>query len=302
MKRKSTDQGIGSLELLLDTICNTFGGILLISLLVAVLLNATSRTMQKETAPSASHAALLSVEIEREQLSRQLKSLRDAVKSRNSIVGTLLPRDLLVEANEFNEAQHNLMDLVARKTDEVGIATKAQVKLNELAVEDASLEDKVKQSRSDAAELTKKLLEVVSARSQDISIPRLRQVVTLPRVYFVTDKRLFGPWPERQFGSGNEDEFTESSKGGERVLFPRPGAGIVIPSVGESLAAIEEQLANLDAADEHVKVFVWPDSYGEFELVRRSIVEKGIMLELVPMGRDEMVTIGNAPQAPALVQ
>ena len=40
MKRKMSVEATGSLELLLDTICNTFGGILMISLLVAVLLNA----------------------------------------------------------------------------------------------------------------------------------------------------------------------------------------------------------------------------------------------------------------------
>ena len=46
MSRRAEDDG-GSLELLLDTICNTFGGIVFISILVVMLLNFT----QEETLP-----------------------------------------------------------------------------------------------------------------------------------------------------------------------------------------------------------------------------------------------------------
>ena len=41
MSRKPNDDD-GSLELLLDTICNTFGGVLFISILVILLLNLSS--------------------------------------------------------------------------------------------------------------------------------------------------------------------------------------------------------------------------------------------------------------------
>ena len=46
MSRRKQQNDNGSLELLLDTICNTFGGILFISLLVVILLNTTSEKIE----------------------------------------------------------------------------------------------------------------------------------------------------------------------------------------------------------------------------------------------------------------
>lgn len=52
MKRKRNGEGTGSLDMLLDTMCNTFGGICFIALLVAILSNALPRSTA-ETVPDA---------------------------------------------------------------------------------------------------------------------------------------------------------------------------------------------------------------------------------------------------------
>lgn len=301
MKRKSTDQSVGSLELLLDTICNTFGGILLISLLVALLLNATSRKLSDETASPESRAALLQTEIERDRLARQLKELRAAVESREKVVGELLPEELIAEADKFHEAELHHAELVSRKSDDIGGASRAQKQLNEIIQGKAELHSKLEQKRREAASASKLLDQQVAARSQDVSIPRIRMATTSPRAYFMTQKRIFGPWPSRQFAAGNSDEFIEESRGTERVLLPKPGAGISIPTNEVTLQQIKERFGNVDPQDEHVRIFVWPDSYAEFEPVRRAVNELGLMLELEPMPRNAEVTIG-ARTAPAFVQ
>jgi hypothetical protein len=301
MKRKTLGQGVGSLELLLDTICNTFGGILLISLLVALLLNVTSRELREKTASPQSHAALLQSEIERERAARQLSDLRDAVKRREGVVGKLLPAELIAEAREYRDARLRHAELVERKIDNVGGSSRAQARLNEVAIDDADLRAKLEQARRDAAEASKKLAEQVSARSRDASIPRVRLAKTSARAYFVVQQRLFGPWPKRQYGAGNDDEFQEASRGSERVLLPKPGAGVAIASDGKNLDEIKARFSNIDSHDEHVQILVWPDSYGEFDPVRRAVTELGVMLELVPMARSAEATIG--PQSrPSFVQ
>lgn len=301
MKRKSTDQSVGSLELLLDTICNTFGGILLISLLVALLLNATSREMSERTVPTQSHAVLLQTEMDREQLARQLKGLRGAVKSREKVVGELLPAELIAEADRYREAELQHAELVELKADDVGGTSRAQTRLNEIVQSEAELRSKLAQTRRDAAAAVKQLNEQVAARSQDASIPRVRLATTSPRAYFVIQKAIFGPWPSRQFASGNPDEFIEENRGDKRALLPKPGTGLSIPKNEKTLEKIKEKFKNVDPQDEHIHIFVWPDSYAEFEQVRRAVSELGFMLELEPMSRNAEVMIGPRT-SPAFVQ
>lgn len=301
MKRRTTNQGVGSLELLLDTICNTFGGILLISLLVALLLNATVREIREQTVPLQSHANLLQTEIDRERLARQLSELRNAVTSREKVVGELLPAELIVEADRYRDAELRHAELVERKADDIGGASRAQARVNEIIQSDADLRGKLEQARRDAAAAAKQLAEQVAARSQDVAIPRVRMASTQPRAYFVVQKKLFGPWPSRQFASGNPDEFIEQDRGGRRVLLPKPGAGLTIPLDEKKMDAMKAKFANIDPLDEHTHIFAWPDSYAEFDLVRRAISDLGIMLELEPMSAGAEVNIGSRT-SPAYVQ
>ena len=59
MSRKRPDESnSASLDLLLDTICNTFGGVLFVSMLVVILLNMSAAEVSDEP-PSASAAEKL---------------------------------------------------------------------------------------------------------------------------------------------------------------------------------------------------------------------------------------------------
>ena len=252
MKRKTSGQGVASLELLLDTICNTFGGILLISLLVALLLNATSRELREKAVSPQSHAALLQSEIERERAARQLSELRDAVTNREAVVGKLLPAELISEAQRFSDAKLRHAVLVEQKADNIGGASRAQTRLNELARDDANLRAKLKQARRDAADSSKKLADHIAARSRDATIPHLRLATTMPRAFFVVQRRLFGPWPKRQYGSSNDDEFVEMSRTDQRVLLPKPGAGLAIALDEKNLDEIKSRFSNVDPSEEHV--------------------------------------------------
>ena len=72
-RRRKNDTG--SLDLLLDTICNTFGGILLIALLVIVLLNTTSKTKAVGDTEK-SQLEMLDNAIKQEEPGREIERLR----------------------------------------------------------------------------------------------------------------------------------------------------------------------------------------------------------------------------------
>ncbi len=72
-QRNSSDDG--SLDLLLDTICNTFGGVLFISLLVVILLNMSSNEAASTPPEEATQAELSNWESRLAQANREVERL-----------------------------------------------------------------------------------------------------------------------------------------------------------------------------------------------------------------------------------
>jgi len=82
MSRHRADSG-ASLELLLDTICNTFGGVLFLAMLVSLML-AQTRRRQDETrpdgvSPALSLSDLTRLEIRSDTVTAELERLEQAV-------------------------------------------------------------------------------------------------------------------------------------------------------------------------------------------------------------------------------
>ncbi|MGH7138338.1 MAG: hypothetical protein ACREHD_21520, partial [Pirellulales bacterium] len=67
-----------SLDLLLDTICNTFGGVVFIAILVTLLLQMTGGPQIEAPPDAAQHEELVALENERDEVEARLKSLREA--------------------------------------------------------------------------------------------------------------------------------------------------------------------------------------------------------------------------------
>ena len=86
-KREGPD---GSLELLLDTICNTFGGVLFISILVVILLNMSSK--QAETTPptDAARAELIEAQARLSKTNDELEQLLTAIQTQEQISGQIV--------------------------------------------------------------------------------------------------------------------------------------------------------------------------------------------------------------------
>lgn len=63
MRRRRRTTSADSLELLLDTICNTFGGVLFIAILVVILLRMTGESEEETPVPTVApeHLSLIHI-------------------------------------------------------------------------------------------------------------------------------------------------------------------------------------------------------------------------------------------------
>ena len=98
---REEDDG-GSLDMLLDTLCNTFGGIILIALLLALSVNKKSVELYEKLVKTDDNQSELIKE--REQLKNSLLDLKD------DHVDVI--EDLEDEADRFREEIEELKDLM----------------------------------------------------------------------------------------------------------------------------------------------------------------------------------------------
>jgi hypothetical protein len=324
-RRRAEDS---SLELLLDTITNTFGGILFIAILVALLLQTTGREEQAAgaaTPPPMSAAEVAALEV-------RLEDLRDRVMRLQKAVGPVeLPdgphaaiarrvADLLARvALAVDERAHATLataDLqrqmaVARNAAE-RMAAEAARREREQAAELAAEEQKVAErataagsrhdaarrdkaeAEAEAAELTRRLVELEEAAQpavieQTAGLPALRPTTKQQVSIYVRFGRVF---------------MTHVWRNGER-LGPNPAQFVVLPgdppvaqpkpTTGAPIErrTIREEVRGLLAAFPPdrwvVAVIVFDDSFAEFQWIKKAIVDMGYQYVPFPVSPGEGV-------------
>jgi hypothetical protein len=99
-------------------------------------------------------------------------------------------------------------------------------------------------------------------------------------VFFLKGGRLFTSLTPSQYGTSiNTVDCVESNEGGTRYVDPRPGAGIRIAAKAADESAISSKLSVCNPAKNFATIYVWPDSYGEFQSVKNVIVARGLEYE-----------------------
>ena len=127
---RNEDEG-GSLDMLLDTLCNTFGGIILIALLLALSVNKKSVELYEKLVKTDDNQSQLIRE--REQLKNSLLDLKDE----NIEVMEDLEDDAYSMREEIEELKDNLDDL---NSDSSAMEKLAQIERQKLVdLEDAEL-------------------------------------------------------------------------------------------------------------------------------------------------------------------
>ncbi|MGY8712698.1 MAG: hypothetical protein ACKVJ1_02355, partial [Verrucomicrobiia bacterium] len=124
----------GSLDMLLDTLCNTFGGIILIALLLALSVNKKSEELYDKLVKTDDNQSELVRE--REQLKNSLLDLKDE----NMEILEDLEDDAYSKREEIEEIKDNLDDLSSDTSALEKLAQRQQLKLQELEDTETTIE------------------------------------------------------------------------------------------------------------------------------------------------------------------
>lgn len=283
-----------SLELLLDTICNTFGGVLFIAIMVVMLLqNAGQAPGPVVPAPSpeeldsrTQQLATLSAEVLRQQ---QIQA------SQTALVDSLVPdtvRDLIEQRKRLLTEQARLQTAVdAQQVQNAALAAsvaRVQTKIEKLNAD-------LRTAKEKQAKVQAQLASEKQARVKDVRLPKQRRSNHKQEVGFILRHGRLYLWHDydanqRRIGLNLRDFVIVSDKGDHLVTRPNPTAGIPLEDTAECRKAIDTLLRPFDPREHSLCAIARPDSYGEFQYFRNRVLALGYEYRLMPVESDSPVS------------
>lgn len=294
IRRRRSPAASESLELLLDTLCNTFGGVLFIALLVVLMLRPGERMLGDDRAGDSTPDDFEAMARELDVIRAEVDTLRTTLASQELLIAGTIPEDRDEARDELDQALEAVREAEA-EADRM-LAETARLRAETLANEAtlASLESDLAERRGlrDAAqsrldEARRANQTAVSPGSNELKSTTKRSlglILRHDRVYV---------W-HRYDRSGNPvglntDEFliVEDTPEG-LVTLPKRTAGI--PIRGESAAEqLRRRLAPFSPRVFALDIVLHPDSFDTFQDFKRTILELGYQYRLLLKG--EFLTV-----------
>jgi hypothetical protein len=303
MSRRGASSG-DSLDLLLDTICNTFGGILFIAMLVVILTNQMSRDSSPSEPTAENSRALRKMRGELSDSDAKLTKLRQAVRQKEDLERQFADpesRELLTTLHELDD---DTASMIIDRNEQLENVAESQADLIETAKELERLTQMLAEAQL-RLEQEKQLLQTETAlRSRTSQTPKQRATQKTPVAYFLKAGRLCAVAKKDENGTPipNEEEvrFVDDPVEGKYVE-PIENAGLPITADGSNAEEIGEKLTIFDKDQHYLSVVVFKDSFANFEALKNEMIRAGFEYQLILFADDEKAHIG--PQTePALVQ
>ena len=273
MKRR-TNVDVSSLDMLLDTVCNTFGGICFIALLVSII---SANLPMAEGEQSDAQIKVIEQDMRLENLTRERDTLLAALKIQES---TLTHKATNQAASVISE---KLSNLVNDKDEAAALETSLQRKLAELLSDNARLAAETQQAGRELERL-KTLNEELKLR-EDKARRDTEQVVRLPMEHstsrapfhvFIVKNRIYPLYDMKDGRSENANHCTFQELGsGKMAISICPGAGMPIPADPRNMKYLS-QLIPLMRNSLFLNAFVDGDSFASFCKIRNIMVAAGI--------------------------
>lgn len=304
MSRSSSTIQDGSLELLLDTICNTFGGIVFISMLVVVLLNMSGETASSQPPTDESALELQQLTAELEAAQARLHTLHQTTQQRDNTFQKLVSQEQLILARKLVEAE----SLRAVRVNETVTITKMTAdQQNSVNTISQDLDEQKKELDSLNRQLqvqTVSMSQEVESRSQNTSPPKLEELPNHRSISMILKggrltalSRISASGVETR----NAEELNVSVEGGTEFVESKSGSGVAVALDKSTKAQIQSALIQF-SPDRHVlKIWIWPDSFAHYQVIQEVLAESRFRSKPEPVRQDTRLNFGH-PTGPVLGQ
>jgi hypothetical protein len=276
MSRRLYRSPRGSMDLLLDTMCNAFGSIILIALLI-VIISSEVPTVQpvQSSVPDKDH------------VERQIARAQETLSRLAADLEALPPNPLADEARdlqarieaakrrleEAREDESSMND--QRYVDVSGTVSelrqeerRIRERLTALQNEKKTLEEREKLLREQIAKIEQEIQKMVDDRTEVVRLPKERSTSLGPSPVIFLYNEIFWMHPN---DSRNTTALEWTDKGDSVLVSPRRGRGLQIPQNTSDLARFLDH----QKRSHFLACYVFPDSVEVFRKFRKLAVSRG---------------------------
>ena len=298
MTRRKRSGGDGdSLDLLLDTVSNVFGGVMFLTLLAALLILSRGATTTEEVPERDVEPRPVSTTL----IEAEMRKTAAAIAAQKQIHQRLDPDGSVTEKADRLKRIENTLALARRHAKRADGSVEAQQKAREdQLTAQSDLEQQIENLKS---EVSRSSRENEKIRAQSERAVEFR-ALTLSRTEEAVVMLRYGRWYLLQDSSKsrsiNRDDFfiLEDSRRLTRIT-PKPHRGT--PVTEESAKKMAEHLKrNFKSRDFHVVIAVWDDSFGEFNMLKDAVKSVGFQYRTLPC--DTATRLTNNASVDAYVQ
>jgi len=284
-----------SLELLLDTICNTFGGVLFIAILVVLLLQQTGK------APASASTAVMTLSTTElqtlttrfELVDAELSRLKQNRESQDALVESFAPlevRQLVEQRNQSVTRQDALQaEVDGLLTSNAMLVTQVET----IQADNSSVKSGLKDAKSRLAEIRSRLAQERQARVRELRLPVVRDAERKTEIGLTLRYNRLYVWHKFEFGIRNglntDDFAVVETKPGYLYIHPIPTAGVPLNSSQQSRDAVRQVLSKFNPETNYLAVIVRPDSFDAFQYLRNIAQELNFEYRLIPVEVDTPV-------------
>lgn len=289
-RRRSADND--SLELLLDTICNTFGGIVFIALLVSVLISQTTAEVSVAAVEEAKQAELQRVAAELDaslQTLDQLKKSGAILERISRMIDDPKMKSMLIRKENLQNAIERLQAQVGEDIVEV---SNEQAKVNEKSNSIAQAKKMLDAAKMELAQVESELKDSVKDNSRVFGFPIAQS--TRKRQYTLAIKNNKICFFEKKTSTGVVDDPEQAIESGNFItgitLTPRFENGI--PFNASDTSEIERRIKSFEADSFYATVFIWDDSIEAFQTLSELLISNQTKYEVVTMSEKSTIIRG----------
>ena len=295
MSRKAVSGG-DSLDLLLDTICNTFGGILFIAMLVAILTSQINHDAAPSVPGAESTRNLRGLRTEITRSESRLTKLRQAVRQKEDLERQFADPETLGLLNSLRSLDDNSDALLKERTEKLTNVAESQAELEETARELVQLARLMADAKERLQQEKERLEQEAILRSRTSEVPQQRATEKIAIPCFLKAGR-FSCFARRnrdgQIVQNEAESKLVEEAPEEKYIELVPGAGLTVAADGSNVDQFAARLADFDNTQHFLSVFVYKDSFASFESVKNEMIRKGFEYHLVPFPDDAKVYIGD---------
>lgn len=291
-RRTATDD---SLDLFLDTICNMFGGIIFVVMLLVLLSFGRSAAIVEDAGlTTVEHGEIVQQHRDRDELKARRKVLENALTGLNrdlEILRESVPPDVWdglqtllvqIEAAERELAEY---DRFWKELNERRARTKGQL----------AEQDEIVKTLTVEIEQAKRELDLITqSQTVEARLPVTRRTTKTPVFIMLRGGKGYLLYAVSRGLSTNtpEDRDVEMRPvEGGNLFTAREGGGFPVSS---TISEEQRWLELLHAVDPHRQqlVFtVYPDSYEPFLFIKTASLRAGLQYDVVPMGESDPMTL-----------